>query len=235
MSEHLVRNPHLPSLKICKDGICLQEVALESNVISIGRGSSNQLRLGDLTVSRNHARLLWREERHCYFIEELQSTNGVYLNGRRIHGSAMLVDGDCFRLGVYDITYADRRSVERWSTTMRDAAQIKRSTSRRRDTSRRFSASTRRAILLREENGGVHLLISDRVSLGKSTRADIKVNGVGVEAEQAVIARRGKHFYLLNNNDFPNVTINGRPVSNAQLEFNDRIEVGNSRFIFREI
>jgi pSer/pThr/pTyr-binding forkhead associated (FHA) protein len=235
MSEPLVRNAPAPLLQIFKDGICLQEVPLENNVVSIGRGMSNQVRLGDLTVSRNHARLLWREERRCYFIEELQSTNGVFLNGRRLQGTAMLVDGDRLRIGVYDLTVVDLQAVERWSTTMRDAAEMKKAMNQRGDTSFRLPAQTKRAILLREENGGVHLLISDRVSIGKSSRADIRVHGVGVEKEQAVIARRGRRFYLLNNNDFPNVTINGRPVSNAQLEFNDRIEIGNSRFIFREI
>jgi len=234
MSEHLVRNAHLPLLKIHKDGICLQDVQLENNIISIGRGSSNQVRLGDLTVSRNHARLLWREEKRCYYIEELQSTNGVFLNGRRLQGSEILVDGDSFRVGVYNIAFVDRHSEEKWETTMMDALKAKKAMNQPSDSSR-LPAFTKRAILLREENGGVHLLISDRVTIGKSPAADIKVNGVGLEKEQAVIARRGKRFYLLNSNDLPNVTINGRPVSNAQLEFNDRIEIGNSRFIFREI
>lgn len=234
MFEHLVRNAQLPVLRIFKDGICLQEVQLENNIISIGRGASNQVRLGDLTVSRNHARLLWREEQRSYHIEELQSTNGVFLNGRRLHGTAMLVDGDQFHLGVYDLTFVDHASAEKWTTTMMDALRANKALPRRGDTAR-VPAATRRAILLREENGGVHLLINDRATIGKSSTADIKVSGAGVEREQAVIARRGKHFYLLNNHDLPNVTINGRPVTNAQLEFNDRIEIGDCRFIFREI
>lgn len=234
MSEHVVRNAPLPLLKIYKDGICLQEVQLENNIISIGRGPSNQVRLGDLTVSRNHARLLWREDQRCYHIEEMQSTNGVFLNGRRLDGATMLVDGDHFRVGVYDVAFVDRAAAERWSTTMMNAQRAKKGMHQRNDTTR-LPATMKRAILLREENGGVHLLISDRVTIGKSSIADIKVSGVGVDKEQAVIARRGKRFYLLNNNDLPLVTINGRPVTNAQLEFNDRIEIGNSRFIFREI
>jgi pSer/pThr/pTyr-binding forkhead associated (FHA) protein len=234
MKEHIAENGQRPALRILKDNICLQEIQLENNVVSIGRGESNQVRLGDITVSRNHARLLWREDRCCYFIEELHSTNGVYLNGRRIHGTVMLVDGDRFRLGVYDIVFVDRKAAERWETTLLEATRVRKVSGQRAATTR-LPPATRRAILLREDNGGVHLLISDRVTIGKSENADIKAHGIGVESQQAVIARRGRRFYLLNNNDFPAVTINGRPVSNAQLEFNDRIEVGNSRFIFREI
>jgi pSer/pThr/pTyr-binding forkhead associated (FHA) protein len=235
MSEHLLRNAHLPLLKIYKDGICLQEVRLENNIVSIGRGASNQVRLGDLTVSRNHARLLWREERRCYYVEELQSTNGVFLNDRRLHGSAMLVDGDRFRVGVYDIGFVDRAAAEKWATTMIEAMRAGKAMPKNGDSTRLPPGKTRRAILLREENGGVHLLISDRVTIGKSSTDDIKVSGAGVAKHQAVIARRGKCFYLLNNSDLPNITVNGRPVTNVQLEFNDRIEIGNSRFIFREI
>lgn len=234
MSEHLVRNAHLPLLQIYKDNVCLQEVPLQNNVVSIGRGSSNQVRLGDITVSRNHARLLWREEGHCYLLEELQSTNGVFLNGRRLQGTAMVVDGDRISIGVYDIVVVDRAAVEKWSTTVHAALQISKAMNQR-DEARKISMATRRAILLREDNGGIHLLSSERVIIGKSSQADIQAYGVGVEAEQAVIARRGRRYYLLSNSDFPNVTVNGRPVTNAQLAFNDRIEIGNSRFIFREI
>jgi pSer/pThr/pTyr-binding forkhead associated (FHA) protein len=234
MPEHLLRNAHLPLLKICKDGVCLQEVQLENNIVSIGRGSSNQVRLGDLTVSRNHARLLWREERRCYYVEELQSTNGVFLNERRVHGSAMLVDGDRFRVGVYDLTFVDHAAAKKWTTTM-IAAMRTRSAEHKNGDSSRLPAKTKQAILLREDDGGVHPLLNDRVSIGKASTADIKVKGVGMEERHAVIARRGKRYFVHSNNNIPNITINGRPVTSAQLEFNDRIEIGNCRFIFREL
>lgn len=236
MPEHLVRNAHLPLLQIYKVDVCLQEVPLQDNVVSIGRGTSNQVRLGDITVSRNHARLLWRQDGGCYFIEELQSTNGVFLNGHRLQGTAMVVDGDRIRIGVYDLVFVDRTAVERWSTTVQDALRIAQATNRHAapgmPAGRR---GVRRAILLREDNGGVHLLAKDRMTIGASAQTDIQVHGTGMAGEQAVIARRGRRYYLLNNSDLAKVTVNGRPVSNAQLSFNDRIEIGDTRFIFREI
>lgn len=234
MPEHVVRNAHLPLLQIYKDDVCLQEVPLQNNVVSMGRGTSNQVRLGDITVSRNHARLLWREEGRCYFLEELQTTNGVFLNGRRLQGTAMVVDGDRIRIGIYDIVFVDRAAVERWCTTLQDAVRINKAMNRR-STAPQMPVATRRAFLLREDNGQVHLLEKDRVAIGESVHADIQAHGAGIAAEQAVIARRGRRYYLLNNSELCSVTVNGRSVSNAQLAFNDRIEIGNSRFIFREI
>ncbi len=64
---------------------------------NIGRGTSVDLRLRDRSVSRSHARIL--REGSTFTLVDLDSPNGVYLNGRRVRAAAPLAEGDVIELG----------------------------------------------------------------------------------------------------------------------------------------
>jgi len=63
----------------------------------IGRYSSNDVVINDNTVSKFHAVLY--VDGNTIIINDLNSKNGIYVNGSRIHGSATLNDLDIVRLG----------------------------------------------------------------------------------------------------------------------------------------
>lgn len=69
-------------------------------VIYIGRGEENQVNLTGSFASHRHARIIFREGR--FFLEDLGSTNGTYINGVRITDPVILNDGDLIK--VADIT-----------------------------------------------------------------------------------------------------------------------------------
>ncbi|MDP1919705.1 MAG: FHA domain-containing protein [Myxococcales bacterium] len=64
---------------------------------SMGRGDDVDVRLHDRTVSRRHARLIHRGL--SYFVEDLATTNGIYVNGQRVKDSQRLDTGDVLELG----------------------------------------------------------------------------------------------------------------------------------------
>jgi len=55
---------------------------LDGTTAQIGRSSENQVRLNEPSVSRNHAKVYRENEQ--YFIEDLQSRNGTWINGNVI-------------------------------------------------------------------------------------------------------------------------------------------------------
>ncbi len=75
-------------------------------VVLIGRGSHADFVLTDANVSRRHAEL--RQRGRDYVIVDLDSTNGVEVNGRRVQ-TKTLADGDMIKLGTTNIKY-ERRS-----------------------------------------------------------------------------------------------------------------------------
>ncbi len=80
-------------------GGAMRVYSLEGEVLRIGRSSRCDLVVLHPEVSRFHARLEWRE--NAYWIEDLSSTNGTWLNGRRLspHEPVALRPGDVIGLG----------------------------------------------------------------------------------------------------------------------------------------
>lgn len=69
---------------------------------TIGRRRSNDLVLSDNTVSGQHCIIL--TEGDDIYIQDLDSTNGTFLNGKRIHEKTVLQRGDKLMLGKQEFT-----------------------------------------------------------------------------------------------------------------------------------
>lgn len=67
----------------------------------IGRSQVCDIQVQHETVSRRHARITVRDRQA--WIEDLQSSNGTYVNGRAIRERTPLADGDRVHLGKYEI------------------------------------------------------------------------------------------------------------------------------------
>jgi diguanylate cyclase (GGDEF)-like protein len=66
--------------------------------LTIGRTEESMVALADESLSRKHARFY--EAAGRYFVEDLESTNGTFLNGERLVAAAALEDGARIQLGV---------------------------------------------------------------------------------------------------------------------------------------
>ncbi len=73
--------------------------ALTSDETLIGRNPNTDITLLDDGISREHALILFDESDGGYVIEDLQSTNGTKVNGKRIR-SATLVAEDEIQVGA---------------------------------------------------------------------------------------------------------------------------------------
>ncbi|MCG8556226.1 MAG: Flp pilus assembly complex ATPase component TadA [Proteobacteria bacterium] len=67
--------------------------------ISFGRLDSNDVMLPKDNVSKRHARLMLKEQGYVLF--DLQSTNGTYVNGRKISSPVIVQPGDRIQLGDF--------------------------------------------------------------------------------------------------------------------------------------
>jgi hypothetical protein len=70
---------------------------LENTQIAIGREAGSDVFVNDVEVSRQHARLV--SQFGDYTLEDLDSTNGTFVNGQRITGPRILKPGDTIFLG----------------------------------------------------------------------------------------------------------------------------------------
>jgi hypothetical protein len=77
-------------------------VPLGPDPVLIGRDPQNDVVLDDRRVSRKHAEIRLRLGR--YTLYDLQSTNGTYVNGRRV-AEKVLDDGDKISVGGLEIAF----------------------------------------------------------------------------------------------------------------------------------
>lgn len=71
---------------------------LRADETLIGRNPGTDITLLDEGISREHAIVLRDETSGAYSIEDLQSTNGTLVNGKRVRG-AELQAGDVIEIG----------------------------------------------------------------------------------------------------------------------------------------
>lgn len=76
-----------------------QVFPLSTQVVTLGTSESNNIILADPAVSSHHARLFWEPPSGAYFLEDLGSVEGTYVNEEPIVGPLRLHDGDEIRLG----------------------------------------------------------------------------------------------------------------------------------------
>ena len=82
-----------------------ESFALDRDRMTIGRRPDSDVFLDDVTVSRDHALLVRRNGE--FYLDDLGSLNGTYVNRRRIE-SHRLADGDELQVGKYKLTFLQR-------------------------------------------------------------------------------------------------------------------------------
>jgi len=92
----------MPKLVVAIDGVVLREVSLAKERTTLGRRPYNDIVIDNLAVSGEHAVL------HMIgsdvYLEDLNSTNGTYVNARAIRKQA-LEHNDVIEVGKYKIRY----------------------------------------------------------------------------------------------------------------------------------
>ena len=84
----------------------VREFEIIDNEVHMGRELDNTLRLPDPSISRHHCVI--RKVGGGFEIQDLQSSNGVLVNGNRVQASP-LRDGDRITLGQVQLTFQDPR------------------------------------------------------------------------------------------------------------------------------
>lgn len=78
----------------------LKELLTDKTEISVGRNSSNDFCIDNLAASSRHARIFKGPD--LYAVEDLNSTNGTYLNGMQIK-TQLLNENDQITVGKHTI------------------------------------------------------------------------------------------------------------------------------------
>lgn len=87
-----------PVLMVSEGELLGQRWTLAKDELLIGRGNDADIVLPERQVSRYHLKIHYRDGR--YFLEDLDSKNGTFLNGQQVKGTVGLQDGDEIQIAL---------------------------------------------------------------------------------------------------------------------------------------
>jgi pSer/pThr/pTyr-binding forkhead associated (FHA) protein len=210
-------------LTIQREGAVLHSVTLDKDVITIGRDAKAEIQLDDASVSRRHATLTKINSR--FFVEDLGSTNGTFLNRKKI-SMHILKNGDQVMIGHFtlrfetDVSEDDEEGEELEKTVIFAPSKLAQQLAPPRKTA--APAVVPKTAALRFKGGRYD---------GQTKKIEGSLYTLGQPGgDVAVIARRPQGFFLLHigGNTFPR--INGVQITSTRgvkLEEGDQIEVGS--------
>ena len=78
----------------------LKTIETDKEVITVGRNVKNDIQIDNLSVSKQHARIVKHQGK--YFVEDMKSTNGTYLNEKKIT-KEKLANNDIITIGKHTL------------------------------------------------------------------------------------------------------------------------------------
>lgn len=208
-----------------------QELELTSDDFTIGRKSDNDLAIEDPAVSGHHARIA--KIHAVYFIEDLKSTNGTFVNNKRIDRH-QLRDTDIVMIGRHRIIFRDGSATALAPATPAedlDKTMVLTGQASRQDIAT-SPASLR--VLSGKTDQQEYLLIKQVTAIGSHAQAAVKLTGWFAPSTAAMITRRLNTYFVSQARNGKKVLVNGQEVADEQeLKDKDCIEVAGTTLLFR--
>ena len=105
----------MPKMIVSIDGVVIKEVQLTKDRTTLGRRPYNDIVIDNLAVSGEHA--VMQMSGAEVFLEDLNSTNGTYVNGKAIK-KQQLQNGDTVEIGKYKIKFVHDGASDNYEKTM---------------------------------------------------------------------------------------------------------------------
>lgn len=103
----LQKMPHIALTSINED--IHHKINERLNEFEVGRDASCEVSIQDDSISAKHARFSFHHEH--WWLEDLKSTNGTFLNGEKITTAVVLSNGDNLRFGKHEMQVSFMESI----------------------------------------------------------------------------------------------------------------------------
>jgi predicted component of type VI protein secretion system len=212
----------MPKLILKLDDRELQQFAVGAHPVSIGRSADSHILIDNPAVSARHARVY--REGHQYVLEDLNSTNGTFVNDRPV-ARHTLVDGDVVLVAKHTLIFtheggelSEGGADDHRPPQMYDAVVPK--TAIRTPRGRIGSLK----VIAGKAERSDYVLAAVTTMIGKADVAQIRLTGWFAPDIAAAISRRGEGFTITPM--VGKVSVNGSRVEGRrELANGDTIEV----------
>lgn len=217
----------MPKILLKFEAAVIKEIKLDKPVTTVGRKADNDIVLDNSTISGHHCKLY--EAGGVWFIEDLNSTNGTFVNGKKVL-KAGLRNNDSISIVKYFLIFVDEAAKSAGAQASADAPEPELPPQKVR-----IQASLE--VMEGSSDGKKeHELTNLSTYIGKTAQANIQYKGSGIfnfgPDIAAVITLRPEGYYLIPIKE-GYATHNGNPLKEkTALKDDDVIEIGGTRFRF---
>jgi pSer/pThr/pTyr-binding forkhead associated (FHA) protein len=232
----------MPKIFLKFNEAVLKEIQLDRPQLTIGRKPDNDLVIDNPAVSGHHARIV--QEEGAYVIEDLGSTNGTFVNDKRIE-KRPLKDHDRVLIGKHLLLYQDEaraapppslpKAFDSDKTVILD-------TQKQREL---LKAEQATAPPKPKEKVGVLQVVSGQTDrkeyqltgrlalIGSQDGATVRLTGWFAPKVAALIGRRSDSYNVSMSEEGKKILLNGTPVQGrSDLKDGDLLEVAGVKMYF---
>ncbi len=225
-------------VKVYYKGALKDEVELAKAVTTIGRGTDSDVRIDNPAVSTHHARIVCDGD--SIFIEDTDSKNGVFVNGKRVkrlaigYSDEITIFKHTLRLAAVNpraVAPSDRidaaRQIDQGATVEMDMSELDRLLKERR-----VEGEAYLLVVGETRQRARHPLSRMSFKIGKAADSDLRVGGWLAPRVAARVLRKEDGYYIIPGAR-GKVRVNGaRTVEPCRLEDGDKVSVRGLRIDF---
>jgi len=214
-------------LVVSLDGVVIKEVQITKDKTTLGRRPYNDIVIDNLAVSGEHAVL--QMVGSDVFIEDLNSTNGTYINGKAVK-KQLLAHNDTVEVGKYKIKFMVEDGTDYEKTMIMKPGQMAPSTAHPSGRASGFGALGAAASI-----GPATIRVMNGAAAGREVVLTKVVTTVGKPGVQvASITKRPTGYVLAHVEGSLRPTVNSTPLvgETVSLKNGDVIELAGTQMQF---
>lgn len=216
----------MPKIFLKFNGQVLKEIPLDKPRLTIGRKPDNDLVIDNPAVSGHHALIFSQEG--AFFIEDLESTNGTFVNDAKIQ-KEKLKNSDLVAVGQHVLIYQDEIAAP-LKALLKAAHGTMKTAAVGGETTERVGRLT---VVSGETDRKEYELTGRLTVIGAEDTATVKLTGWFAPKDAAFISRRGSAYFISMPEGAKKITVNGLAVQGKkQLRDNDSIVIAGVHIQF---
>ena len=204
----------------------LKEIPLDKPRLTIGRKPDNDLVIDNPAVSGHHALIFSQGD--AFFIEDLESTNGTFVNDAKIQ-KEKLKNSDLVAVGKHVLIYQDEIAAPQ-KELLKAAQGTMETAAVGGETTEKVGRLT---VVSGETDRKEYELTGRLTVIGAEDTATVKLTGWFAPKNAALISRRGSAYVISMPEGAKKITVNGLAVQGKkQLRNNDSIVIAGVHIQF---
>lgn len=211
---------------------------LQSAITKIGRAADNDVVIDNAGVSGHHAAIT--RDGDSFYVEDFNSTNGVFLNGRRV-AREQLSYGDEITIYKHKLKFtAVNLSTEAIGATATNPTAFSQNQTMEVDVSQLQAILQHQQSLVTylqqtngKDRGHKWVFKKQIIDIGKGKDCDIQIGGWFTPKLIARICRQSDGYYLYPEKKWVKIRLNGIPIDGpVKLQNIDKLQIRNVALTF---